>query len=330
MKKIYLFVLFVLFGSFTFGQTVINYDMAVVFVEPASKSTKEVASLSDSLAIDVQLQNLGTTPIPSGDTMWVSYGKLNGTPYHFNGTAGSIAGFILSQDLAPNTAAVIARNVSIAPFAFGDTIEVYFWGLNGEGEDYDDGTRVETNTTNNQDWFILKESTGNGGGGGSNATCTIAGSTEVCKDSVITLTGTPAGGIFTVSSGTSNVNLNQNTGAVTGLLAGDAIITYSHTTCANPSDPHKIEVKTCSAPPTNSIDDFTASTVRVFPNPTTGTLHIQSSEGFKSVSILSLDGKTILTTTETTLDVSDLTNGIYLYQVITADGQSVVNRFVKQ
>jgi gliding motility-associated-like protein len=62
----------------------------------------------------------------------------------------------------------------------------------------------------------------------------IAGPSTVCTGNSITLTGTPAGGIWT-SSNTAAATIDPNTGVVNGLIPGGTVITYtaSNGTCAN-------------------------------------------------------------------------------------------------
>ncbi len=73
--------------------------------------------------------------------------------------------------------------------------------------------------------------------------------------------------------------------------------------------------------------------VSVYPNPANDVLNVKLSEVAESVSIISMDGKVVSTQivngTSTTVDVSELTSGVYLYEVVTANG-TVRNTFMKK
>jgi len=71
-----------------------------------------------------------------------------------------------------------------------------------------------------------------------------------------------------------------------------------------------------------------------YPNPTTDVLNITLNENATSVSILGLDGKLISTdivnSNIVTLNVAELAAGVYFYEVITAEGDKVRNKFIKK
>ena len=71
-----------------------------------------------------------------------------------------------------------------------------------------------------------------------------------------------------------------------------------------------------------------------YPNPTTDVLNITLNENVSTVSILSLDGKVISTenvnANTASLNVSNLSTGIYFYEVITTEGNRLRNKFVKK
>lgn len=69
---------------------------------------------------------------------------------------------------------------------------------------------------------------------------------------------------------------------------------------------------------------------KVFPNPATDVLNISSSEEVSNVSILSLDGKLVSTTSGKQVDVSNLKTGVYIYEVTMVSGEKVINKFMKK
>ncbi len=81
-------------------------------------------------------------------------------------------------------------------------------------------------------------------------------------------------------------------------------------------------------------DDSSLEVLSAYPNPTTDVLNINLNENATTVSVLSLDGKLISTenvnSNIVTLNVSDLASGVYFYEVVTAEGDKLRNKFVKK
>ncbi|MBR4136611.1 MAG: T9SS type A sorting domain-containing protein [Bacteroidales bacterium] len=75
--------------------------------------------------------------------------------------------------------------------------------------------------------------------------------------------------------------------------------------------------------------------ISVFPNPTTGMLHVQSSEPVQQVVIYDLSGRQVAqergsSEQEMLLNVSSLTSGVYFVRIITDNNTSSVSKFIKQ
>lgn len=68
----------------------------------------------------------------------------------------------------------------------------------------------------------------------------------------------------------------------------------------------------------------------VYPNPANDVLNIVSSEEIASVSIVSLDGKVVATTTNSSVDVSTLISGMYIYEITTTSGKVSRDTFMKK
>lgn len=71
--------------------------------------------------------------------------------------------------------------------------------------------------------------------------------------------------------------------------------------------------------------------IQIFPNPATDVVHIQSTQKIKQIQVLNFSGKVLLTDNngDTSIDVSQLSNGIYLLQLKTENG-TVVRKLVKE
>ena len=83
------------------------------------------------------------------------------------------------------------------------------------------------------------------------------------------------------------------------------------------------------------VDTHTDLDVRVFPNPTTGMLHVQCSEPVQQIVIYDLSGRQIMSYNGqaeqlNTLNVNSLTNGVYFIRILTQDNQSSISKFIKQ
>lgn len=87
---------------------------------------------------------------------------------------------------------------------------------------------------------------------------------------------------------------------------------------------------------TLSIEEFNASTVSVFPNPTAGQLEINSEINLISkIEMYSISGKRIITiddfsTKQSTISLQELNNGIYLLKVYDNQNNSITKRVIKK
>jgi uncharacterized repeat protein (TIGR01451 family) len=80
-----------------------------------------------------------------------------------------------------------------------------------------------------------------------------------------------------------------------------------------------------------SVQAQAKEAVRVFPNPVRDLLHIESAAEVSRLEIFSVDGRSVLTasTVVNTLNVSELTRGVYVLLIRTSDGASFTQRFTK-
>jgi len=79
---------------------------------------------------------------------------------------------------------------------------------------------------------------------------------------------------------------------------------------------------------TSDVIELSKNEVNVYPNPANDILNISASGEVSRVIISTLDGKVMKTSTESSVDVSDLTSGMYIYQV-TVNGEVSTGNFVK-
>ena len=80
---------------------------------------------------------------------------------------------------------------------------------------------------------------------------------------------------------------------------------------------------------TLSTQEFELDTISVYPNPAQNELHIQSDLPVDSIQMFNLLGQQVLESKATTLDISNLTEGLYLVKVI-SNGRESTYKIVKQ
>ncbi len=78
-----------------------------------------------------------------------------------------------------------------------------------------------------------------------------------------------------------------------------------------------------------SIPEFEFDDISIYPNPAQNELHIQSNSPIDIIQVFNLLGQQVLESNATTLDVSNLTEGIYLVKVY-SNGKASTYKIVKQ
>lgn len=77
------------------------------------------------------------------------------------------------------------------------------------------------------------------------------------------------------------------------------------------------------------VDENEVIAASVYPNPATDVLNIKMNEEVASVVITALDGKTVATETSTSVNISNLNTGMYLYTITGVSGKVAKGNFVK-
>ncbi|MBS1635432.1 MAG: T9SS type A sorting domain-containing protein [Bacteroidetes bacterium] len=141
---------------------------------------------------------------------------------------------------------------------------------------------------------------------------------DVClNDPAFALNATPSGGTYS-GTGVTGSSFDPMTAG-----AGPHVVTYSVTNghgCPATSQA-TLTVLVCAG-----VEELsTAGTsILAFPNPTNGTLNIHAAENIKLVQVADINGRMVklqeLRATETTLDMSDLSEGVYLVKVTLHNG----------
>jgi hypothetical protein len=79
-----------------------------------------------------------------------------------------------------------------------------------------------------------------------------------------------------------------------------------------------------------SIDDFNINSISLHPNPTSSILNIEMTQNIKQATVYSMLGKEVLKTQNKQIDVSRLSNGVFLIKIEDENGNVSTKRFVKQ
>ena len=110
---------------------------------------------------------------------------------------------------------------------------------------------------------------------------------------------------------------------VAALEAGGSCIDNS--TAFNPSFTD-ISNGTCSAP--LSVDEFAKGSYKIYPNPVSDILNIESKEALDFIRVINVLGKEVLSSKENSIDVSKLPSGLYFVE-ISAGNKSATKKIIK-
>lgn len=123
----------------------------------------------------------------------------------------------------------------------------------------------------------------------------------------------------------SSINYSDRHVALSQFAGQTIYVAFRH---HNSEDVYQMLLDDISITSTVGINGVESAVVNAYPNPTSSMLNIQA-EGLKEVSLLDLNGRVLMTQSQSTLDMSKLANGIYFIRVITENGtatQKVVKR----
>ncbi len=87
--------------------------------------------------------------------------------------------------------------------------------------------------------------------------------------------------------------------------------------------------------PLTTFEELSATIEKVYPNPVSDILHIESKTGISRILVTDISGVTVKDehadpNRNIHLDVTDLVSGYYILKIITADGEQIIRRFVKE
>ena len=79
---------------------------------------------------------------------------------------------------------------------------------------------------------------------------------------------------------------------------------------------------------TSSITELNTE-INVYPNPSSDIVNFEASEAISSVVLVGMDGKFAASTTESSMNIASLPNGIYFYTLTTVSGQKLTGKVTK-
>jgi hypothetical protein len=141
----------------------------------------------------------------------------------------------------------------------------------------------------------------------------------------ITISATATGATYQWINCANNQAISGATSqSYTATANGDYAVIVTQNNCSDTS--------ACTTFSTIGINELSAS-FNLYPNPATSAVTIASSQSIEQIVITDLSGKVILILTEKelnqTIDVSDLSRGMYLVKVI-SQGNQITKQFVKE
>ena len=130
--------------------------------------------------------------------------------------------------------------------------------------------------------------------------------------------------IWSVETSTDVVSVDMD-GLVTALENGQALVRASSTENDTVFGEILVTVDT-----TASIDNVLVSSVKIYPNPTSGIAYISTNQPINSIEIFNITGQRILTLTNTEqIDLTKLNTGTYIARIVTEKG-AVIHKIMKQ
>jgi hypothetical protein len=126
----------------------------------------------------------------------------------------------------------------------------------------------------------------------------------------------------TISISNDHLNNLTATNRYSGII--DDIRVYTTTlTQANVTSLYN-ELAALSTNDFNEFSDFT-----IYPNPSNSRVTVQSAKNVESIEIISLEGRKLKSASEATIDISALSNGVYVMKVKTAEGKIGTKKIIK-
>jgi hypothetical protein len=126
-----------------------------------------------------------------------------------------------------------------------------------------------------------------------------------------------------LTAGQQIFNLSYPVSSFAG--ADSLIVAFRHHNC---TDENWLFVDDIRVSGTNGINENVIS-ASVYPNPAKDVINFEVAGNIATVEITTLDGKSVISSTDKTVSVEDLKTGLYLYTITTAEGKIAKGNFSK-
>ena len=131
---------------------------------------------------------------------------------------------------------------------------------------------------------------------------------------------------FRQGNGT-RVTINGTSTTLNNLDAGTGYDVYVRALCTANLTSEWSDVVTFDTPEGVGIDDVESSNIALYPNPARTTVTISGLESGSTVTVVDLNGRVVLTSTDATLDVSDLAQGAYFVRIV-GERQNAIRKLI--
>lgn len=130
---------------------------------------------------------------------------------------------------------------------------------------------------------------------------------------------------FTLQSGSPAIDAGDNSLVSSGITADLLFNQRIHNTTVD------MGVYEFGASSTLSVNDFLVvnNEIKIYPNPTTSILNIKTDEEISYIHVFNILGEKVISTTEKSINVSKLNNGLYILTVKTVSGQIQTKKIIK-
>lgn len=143
---------------------------------------------------------------------------------------------------------------------------------------------------------------------------------EICVGSTLTLSASNTSNVNSFTWSFNNTNIENNSNSVSIEITEAGTFNYSLVatgTCNSITDGASINASICT-----DIEEMEQYEVLVYPNPANNLIHIENDNEIQTISIYNNIGVRVIQTTQLTIDVSNLNNGIY-FMVIQEDTRMI-------
>jgi len=132
---------------------------------------------------------------------------------------------------------------------------------------------------------------------------------------------------FRQGNGTRVTVNGATTYTLTGLDENSSYDVYVRTFCDATLTSEWSSVVTFTTPEEVGIDNVEGSDIALYPNPARTTVTINGLESGSTVTVVDLNGRVVLTSTDATLDVSDLAQGAYFVRIV-GERQNAIRKLI--